>query len=120
MNYSEYSVICEALNNLDSIISQEAKDKISSGYVYKLLTNLEKDYQTKKTAEDYFKELCYEKSVFDNLNCIIYFSTTNKWHSIVFYLDTHEVKIIGEENYITLTVDLLTAIQKQIVELGWH
>ena len=79
------------------------------------------DYTSCKTAEDYFKELNFTKKVHENFHSIIYYSNTNEWLAIAFYLDTHEVKLIdNEDKYITIDPDLNKAIQMQILELGWE
>ena len=70
--------------------------------------------------KDYFKELNFTKKVHENFNSIIYYSNTNEWLAIAFYLDTHEVKLIdNEDKYITIDMALNKAIQMQILELGW-
>ena len=90
------------------------------GLTYELLSKLANDYTSGKTAEDYFKELNFTKKVHENFNSIIYYSNTNEWLAIAFYLDTHEVKLIdNEDKYITIDPDLNKAIQMQILELGW-
>lgn len=121
-NYSEYDVICEALTALDMIADQEHTDKVTTGCLYKLLTNLVDDYSSvgHVTSEQLFKDLGYVKTVQENFKSIIYYSTTKDWHSIVFYLDTHEVKLINnEDKYVTVNTDLNKAIQLQLLELGW-
>ena len=119
-NYSEYDVICNALLALEDIASQESEGTTLHGSTYELLSKLANDYTSGKTAEDYFKELNFTKKVHENFNSIIYYSNTNEWLAIAFYLDTHEVKLINnEDKYITIDMALNKAIQMQIVELGW-
>ena len=119
-NYSEYDVICNALLALEDIASQESESTTLKGHTYELLNKLANDYTSGKTAEDYFKELNFTKKVHENFNSIIYYSNTNEWLAIAFYLDTHEVKLINnEDKYITIDPDLNKAIQMQILELGW-
>ena len=120
-NYSEYDVICHALLALEDIASQESESTTLEGLTYELLSRLANDYTSGKTAEDYFKELNFTKKVHENFNSIIYYSNTNEWLAIAFYLDTHEVKLINnEDKYITIDQDLNKAIQMQILELGWE
>ena len=119
-NYSEYDVICNALLALEDIASQESESATLKGSIYELLSKLANDYSSDKTAEDYFKELNFTKKVHENFQSIIYYSNTNEWLAIAFYLDTHEVKLINnEDKYITIDIDLNKAIQMQILELGW-
>ena len=120
-NYSEYDVICNALLALEDIASQESESTTLKSFTYELLSKLANDYTLDKTAEDYFKELNFTKKVHENFNSIIYYSNTNEWLAIAFYLDTHEVKLIdNEDKYITINSDLNKAIQMQILELGWE
>ena len=120
-NYSEYDVICNALLALEDIASQESESATLKSFTYELLSKLANDYTSDKTAEDYFKELNFTKKVHENFNSIIYYSNTNEWLAIAFYLDTHEVKLINnEDKYITIDMDLNRAIQMQILELGWE
>ena len=120
-NYSEYDVICNALLALEDIASQESESTTLKGLTYDLLSKLANDYTSGKTAEDYFKELNFTKKVHENFNSIIYYSNTNEWLAIAFYLDTHEVKLIdNEDKYITVDMTLNRAIQMQILELGWE
>ena len=120
-NYSEYDVICNALLALEDIASQESESTTLKSFTYELLSKLANDYTSCKTAEDYFKELNFTKKVHENFNSIIYYSNTNEWLAIAFYLDTHEVKLINnEDKYITIDIDLNRAIQMQILELGWE
>lgn len=120
-NYSEYDVICNALLALEDIASQESEGTTLKSLTYELLSMLANDYTLDKTAEDYFKELNFTKKVHENFNSIIYYSNTNEWLAIAFYLDTHEVKLIdNEDKYITIDTALNKAIQMQILELGWE
>ena len=120
-NYSEYDVICNALLALEDIASQESESATLKSFTYELLSKLANDYTSDKTAEDYFKELNFTKKVHENFNSIIYYSNTNEWLAIAFYLDTHEVKLIdNEDKYITIDMALNKAIQMQILELGWE
>ena len=120
-NYSEYDVICNALLALEDIASQESEGATLKGLTYGLLNELVNDYASCKTAEDYFKELNFTKKIHENFNSIIYYSNTNEWLAIAFYLDTHEVKLIdNEDKYITIDMALNKAIQMQILELGWE
>ena len=120
-NYSEYDVICNALLALEDIASQESESATLKSFTYELLSKLANDYTSDKTAEDYFKELNFTKKVNENFNSIIYYSNTNEWLAIAFYLDTHEVKLIdNEDKYITIDMALNKAIQMQILELGWE
>ena len=120
-NYSEYDVICNALLALEDIASQESESATLKSFTYELLSKLANDYTSGKTAEDYFKELNFTKKVHENFNSIIYYSNTNEWLAIAFYLDTHEVKLIdNEDKYITVDMTLNRAIQMQILELGWE
>ena len=120
-NYSEYDVICNALLALEDIASQESEGTTLKSLTYELLSKLANDYTSGKTAEDYFKELNFTKKVHENFNSIIYYSNTNEWLAIAFYLNTHEVKLIdNEDKYITVDIALNNAIQMQILELGWE
>ena len=117
-NYSEYDIVCEALNALENVANQENRQP--QGSLYSILSEMARSYDSGLTAEDLFKALNYTKSIQNNFKSLIYYSNSNEWHAVVFYLDTQEVKLINnEDTYVTISQELHKAIMKQIEELGW-
>ena len=117
-NFSEYEIICEALNALENVANQENRQP--GGSLYNILSEAVRNYDSGLTAEDLFNALDYTKSIQNNFKSLIFYSNSNEWHAVVFYLDTHEVKLINnEDTYVTISKELHKAIMKQIEELGW-
>ena len=117
-NYSEYDIVCEALNALENVANQENRQP--EGPLYSILSEMTRSYDSGLTAEDLFNALDYTKSIQNNFKSLIFYSNSNEWHAVVFYLDTQEVKLINnEDTYVTISKELHKAIMKQIEELGW-